>query len=57
MPKRKSQITLEAIKELSRRVKAGEDMSGPFNLKTGRPIRQTKKMAAINAELSALKFE
>ncbi len=55
--KRKSKMTVEALKELDRRYKAGEDMSGPFSLATGRQIKQTPEMAAINAELSALKFE
>lgn len=56
MTHRKSQMTPEALRELGRRQKAGEDMSGPFSLKTGKPIKQTPEMAAINAELAALKF-
>ena len=55
--KRRSRITPEAIQELGRRYKAGEDMSGLFDLKTGKPIKQTPEMAAINSELSALKVE
>ena len=54
---RKSRMTSESLDELTRRHKAGEDMSGPFDLKTGKPIKQSKKLAAINAELAALKFE
>ena len=50
-------MTSESLDELTRRHKAGEDMSGPFDLKTGKPIKQSKKLAAINAELAALKFE
>lgn len=55
--KRVSRITPEATQELDRRYRAGEDMKMPFDLKTGKPIKQTPETAAINAELSALKFE
>ena len=37
-PERKSRMTPEALKELNRRYVAGEDMNGPFSLKTGQPI-------------------
>lgn len=56
-PERKSRMTPEALDELTRRHKAGEDMSGPFDLQTGKPIKQTPEMAAINAELAALDWQ
>jgi hypothetical protein len=30
---------------------------GPFSLKTGKPIKQTKALAAINAEVAKLQFK
>jgi len=57
MAKRKSRMTVEAMRELNRRYKAGEDMTGPFSLVTGKPIKHTPEMAAINAELSKLDFK
>lgn len=39
---RKSRMTPEALKELGRRHKAGEDMRGPFSLTTGRPDQADK---------------
>jgi hypothetical protein len=60
MPKkleRKSRMTPEALKELDRRAKAGESLSGLFDLATGRPIKQTARLAAINAEVSALDWQ
>lgn len=59
MPKkasRKNRMTPAALKELGRRHKAGEDMSGLFSPVTGRPIKQTRQMAEINAELEKLNF-
>lgn len=56
-PERKSRITPEALKELGRRKMAGEDMRGPFSLTTGKPIKQTRQMAEINAELAQLQFK
>ncbi len=35
---KKSRITPEAIKELHRRKINGDDMTGAFNLKTGKPL-------------------
>lgn len=55
--KRKSRMTTQALHELARRKMAGEDMSGPFSLETGQPIKQAPELAAINAELSQLKFK
>lgn len=57
MTKRKSRIMPEALDELERRHKAGEDMSGFFDLKTGKPIKMTPELAAINAELFALEWK
>lgn len=38
---RQSGMTPEALRELERRFKAGENMSGLFSLKTGKPIKQS----------------
>lgn len=51
---RKSRMTPQALKELERRHKAGEDMRGLFSLKTGRPIKQSRYLAAVNEELGVL---
>lgn len=40
MSKRKSRMTPEAFDELVRRANAGEDISKPFDLKTGKPLKQ-----------------
>lgn len=56
-PGRMSGMTPEAMIELERRIEAGEDISGMFSLETGKSIKQSPEMAAINAELAALKFE
>ena len=37
--KRKSRMMPEAIEELGRRHKAGDDMRGAFSLTTGKPVR------------------
>lgn len=52
----KSQMSKEALAELERRAKAGEDLSGLFDLKTGKPIKMSKRLRAINAELTTLKL-
>lgn len=56
MSERKSGMTKEALDELSRRHRAGEDMRGPFDLKTGKPIKMSDEMRALNAELADLRF-
>lgn len=57
MPRRESKMTKEALLELERRHKAGEDMSGPFDLRTGKPIPMTPELRAINDELMRLEFK
>lgn len=37
---RKSRMTPAALDELARRANAGENISGPFDLKTGKPLKQ-----------------
>ena len=53
-PERQSRMTPEALKELARRHRAGEKMGGLFSLKTGKPIKQSAELAAINAELAGM---
>jgi hypothetical protein len=40
-------MTPEAFDELVRRANAGEDISGPFDLKTGRPAPMQSSMREI----------
>lgn len=56
-PERPSGMTPEALDELDRRHKAGEDMRGLFSLKTGKPIRQSADLAALNAEIGKLNLK
>ena len=54
----KIEITDSGVMDsFNRLIAMGEDMSGPFSLTTGKPIKQTQEMAAINAELSKLDFK
>lgn len=53
----KSRMTPEALTELDRRHKAGEDTSGFFDLATGKKIEMTAEMEAVNRELASLAFK
>src|SRR6185437_16796078 len=54
MSERKSRMMPEAFDELVRRANAGEDISGPFDLKTGRPAPMQSSMrgAQIHGDAS-----